>query len=153
MTFCLRIWLGKLLITEHVLSLQLLWSLQAPYLIPSSGCPVDLNFTLCIWASHACGFSDSLMHAAFPYTYMCITSGYHLLLICLMSVWLLDQPKGLGVWRNISSSCIDLIPLTRKHYWIQFAPVSLGEQTANPKDGELKDKISPNSCLWRISFN
>lgn len=154
MIFCLHIWQGQLLITEHVLSLPLLCEdSRRPYLISSSGCPVDLNFPFCVWASHACGFSDSLMCAAFPYTYICTTSGYRLLLICFMSIWLLDQRKGLGVWRHVSSSYIDLIPLNMKDYWVQFAPVSVGEQRASPKDGKLKDKRSPNSCLPWINFH
>lgn len=111
---------------------------QFPFLCLSLSCMQVL------WLSHACGV---------PYTYICITPGYHLSLICLMSIWLLNQQKWLGVQRNIASSYIDLIPLTMKDYWVQFASGSVGEQTANPKDGKLKDKIFPNSWLLRNSFN
>lgn len=68
------------------------WSRKMCYLIVRSECLIYLNFPFCLWTSPVCEVPDSHicgvsidMHA--------IKFDHFLLLICLLSIWLLNQPK------------------------------------------------------------
>ena len=87
---------GKFLITEHLLSSskwpfcplrpQGIW----PHL--RSKCYMCLILIFCHRTSHECSVSDSHT-CGVPICTYAIKFGYFLLLICPMSIWLLDQPK------------------------------------------------------------
>ena len=76
------------------------WSPKAPHLIPSSECllhPFPTVFEPLMFVgslTHVCGVPT--------HTYV-MKSGYFLLLICLMSIWLLDWRKEPWGFRKVSS--------------------------------------------------
>lgn len=80
---------------QTCLLIILQWRFGAPkkhYSIPGSGSLTFLHPTFCLGTSHVCGVSDPPLCVG-SHTYVCTKFGFFLLLLCLMSISLSEQPK------------------------------------------------------------